>query len=173
MKGTGGQDWWNEARGVSHDLAPKVRVVGAQKSKQDATALLQAKRDFLHRHLLRLGLVAGLQHRGWFRLRGRTDYMQAFRETWKDSEGPYRFDQRLGMLFYSALNQPSMGARDLVRAHVGEVLFLAPVCSQGTVRNRVDDGDGFGVVPDDCTHGFSKAGGSLPRKRPVRRKLPL
>jgi len=160
MKGAGRQDWWNEARGVSHDLAPKVRVVGAQKSKQDPAALLQAKRDFLHRHLLRLGLVAGLQHTGWFRLRGRTDYMQAFREPWKDSEGPYRFDQRLGMLFYSALNQPSMGARDLVRAHVGEVPFLGTgLFNRERFEQEFDDGDGFGVVPDELHTWFFEGGG--------------
>lgn len=153
-------DWWSEARGVSHDLAPKVRLVGASKTKQDPNLLLRAKREYLHRHLLRLGLVASLEHRNWFRLRGRTDYLETFREKWKESEGPYRFDQRLGMLFYSALNQPSSRARDLVRAHVGEVPYLGTgLFNREQFEQEFDDGDGFGLVPDELHAWFFEGGG--------------
>lgn len=160
MNGSAREDWWATARGVSHDLATKVRIVGLPKAKQDSDALLKAKREFLHRHLLRLGLVASLQHLGWFRLRGRTDYLQTFRDKWRDSDGPYRFDQRLGMLFYSALNQPSMKARDLVRAHVGEVPYLGTgLFHREKFEQEFDDGAGFGVVPEELYAWFFEGGG--------------
>lgn len=160
MKGPVREDWWASARGVSHDLAAKVQIVGLSKSKQDSEVLLRAKREFLHRHLLRLGLVASLQHSSWFRLRGRVDYLQTFREKWRDSDGPYRFDQRLGMLFYSALNQPSPKARDLVRAHVGEVPYLGSgLFHRERFEQEFDDGAGFAIVPDELHSWFFEGGG--------------
>ncbi len=155
-----GQEWWNSARSASHDLAPKVRLVGAAKERQSESETLRAKRDFLHRHLLRLGLIAALQKSGWFRFRGRKDYLQAFHQAWHTGEGAYRFDQRLGMLFFSAVSQPSQRARELVREHVGEVPFLGTgLFQRERLEQEFDSSDGFAVVPEELHTWFFERGG--------------
>ncbi|MBL8064640.1 MAG: ATP-binding protein [Chthonomonadaceae bacterium] len=153
-------DWWSEVRSVSYDLAPKVQLVGAGRSKADHAETFISLWEFLHRHLLRLGLIASIQKTGWLKLNGRSDYLQAFWETWKDSEGPYRFDQRLGILFFSALNQHSPRARDLVKVHVGEVPYLGTGLFQ---REKLEDefveSEGFAIAPKEAHDWFFQGGG--------------
>lgn len=77
-----------------------------------------------HEHLLRLGLIAQLEHKNWFKFQNETQYLKALWNTHSLDVGPYRFDQRLALLFASGLSQPSKAARSLLLPIVGQVPYL-------------------------------------------------
>ena len=107
------QLWWAAARQASTDL-----------SGGDNRELQERSRLRIHEHLLRLGLIAQLAPRGWFNYEGSCDYLAHIRTHWSVPTSPYRFDQRLQMLFNTGLSQPSKRAREIVAPHIGVVPYL-------------------------------------------------
>lgn len=121
------RDWWGESAQVASDLAKSANPRG-----HDTTALS------LQLHLLRLGLIAQLEPKGWFNFGGSESYLTKLWELWGDGSGPYSFAQRLNLLFTSGLSQPSKRARELVAAQVGTVPYLGTGLFEAEPGDNVD-----------------------------------
>lgn len=103
----------------------------------------------LNRFLVRVLLVAFLQSRGWLSFRGRLDYLQALHEDWSASPGAHLFQQRLALVFYSALDESRTSARALLEPQIGAVPYIGGgVFSPEMHEREFDSGRGVAVVPE-------------------------
>lgn len=103
----------------------------------------------LNRFLTRALLVAFLQSRGWLSFRGRRDYLQALYEDWSASPGAHLFQQRLALVFYSALDESRATARGVLEPQIGTVPFIGGgVFSPEMHEREFDSGRGVAVLPE-------------------------
>jgi hypothetical protein len=105
---------------------------------------------FLQRFLNRVLLIRLLEDKGWFRFGGRQDYLKALYDDWQERPGPYAFYQRLALVFFNALSQPSAEARGLLRSQVGQVPYLGRgLFAPDQFESEFSTHQGLGVIPDE------------------------
>lgn len=112
-------------RSLFEKYVDRVEPMPAARSRSAAVQDSRALRgQLLNRCLIRVLLLAFLQSKGWFRFADSQNYIAELYRAWKAAPGAYRFHQRLAILFFNALNQPSAAARELLRPQVGDVPHL-------------------------------------------------
>jgi hypothetical protein len=79
---------------------------------------------FTNRFLNRLRFLRFLQAKGWLRYGASEHYVEALYDDWAADPGPYLFCQRLALVFFSAMNQPSPAARALLGPRIGDVPYI-------------------------------------------------
>ncbi|MBS1713656.1 MAG: ATP-binding protein [Armatimonadetes bacterium] len=133
-------EWWDEARRVAEDSAERVRTLG--RAKVDPTEAAA----FVHRFLLRAGLIIALEPQRWLREPTGRPYWASLCEA---PDVPYRFDQRLSLLFFSGLGQPSRRARQLVRSQIGDVPYLGTgLFDPDTFESDQTEGGAPAMIPE-------------------------
>jgi len=110
-----GTVWWTEIRNAAEKGAADVRTMGGARVDPVESAA------FVQRFLLRTFTVVALQSKGWMTSSKGGDYWATFL---RDGSSAYRVDQKLSLLFFSGLGQPSRRARMIVRSQIGEVPYL-------------------------------------------------
>lgn len=103
----------------------------------------------LERAFLRVLSLSFLSSTGKFVYGDRTDYPFAIFDDWSARPGPYRFAQRLQLLYASAIHQPSGAARRLLVEQVGNVPYLSGGLFRPGAFEREDEADEFTPVPDE------------------------
>ena len=112
-------------RSLFEKYVDRVEPMPATRSRSTAQQDSQALNgQLLNRCLIRVLLLAFLQGKGWFRISDSQNYIAELYRAWKAAPGAYRFHQRLAILFFNALNQPSAAAREMLRPQVGDVPHL-------------------------------------------------
>ncbi|MBX3096257.1 MAG: hypothetical protein KF812_05290 [Fimbriimonadaceae bacterium] len=103
----------------------------------------------LERAFLRLLSLCFLASTQKFQFGDRSDYPFALFDDWSARPGPYRFSQRLQLLYASAIHQPSGAARRLLYEQVGTVPYLSGGLFRPGAFERSDDADEFTPIPDE------------------------
>jgi hypothetical protein len=156
----------NEYEKVFKRHVDKVLVItsaGGRRSKKMEPE--QARWLFLQRFLNRVLLVRLLEDKGWFQFDGRLDYLAALYDDWSSNPGPYAFYQRLALVFFNALSQPSAEARALLRPQVGEVPYLGRgLFTPELFEREFASEEGLGVIPDEMFEDLLGPRGLLRRR---------
>lgn len=120
--------------------------VYVQKASQRSSVLASQEYDTLQVVATTLTRIIALwivQSSQTMSIHGRTDYLSALYCDWQQNGGPYRLGQRLNLLFFCALGQPSRMARKLLAPQIGQVDCLGSGLFQPTaeeVGTGLDDG---------------------------------
>jgi len=155
-----------QARQVAlHEWAPQV--VRLRRGGKKGGAVPPDLASFLiERAFLRLVSLAFLSDTGKFVLDHRTDYPFALYDHWRMRPGPYRFEQKLRLLFASAIHQPSGAARRLLTSQLGAVPYLAGgLFRPGWLEDDQEVRAGALSVPDEFYESFLGPNGILRRLR--------
>lgn len=146
-----------------HDWVPQV--VRLRRGAKKGGAVPPGLASFLvERAFLRLVTLAFISESGQFVLDKRTDYPFALYDQWRIRPGPYRCEQKLRLLFASAIHQPSGAARRLLRAQLGTVPYLAGgLFRPGWLEDDQEVRAGALSLPDEFYDAFLGPEGHLRR----------
>lgn len=106
----------------------------------------ERKRLFTQKLFNRLMFIRFIEKKGWLKFQGRTDYLSALREYYRDENGGIEknfYRDRLSHLFFSGLNNPP-------EHHSKDLIGSVPYLNGGLFEQDEDDENLEIIIPDEC-----------------------